>query len=560
MVANVAGAIHFSSWRRRAFAAAVPVALIALGMAAAGPAPPSAPRSAAPRSAATIQALIDAAAAGEIIVVPPGRYVGRVLVDKTVTLDGDGQVTIDAGGTGTVMVVKASNATVKGFHLTGTGSDHNSEDAGIQLRGSNNVVKDNRIDDALFGIDLQQSHFNVIRRNHITSKDMDLGLRGDSIRLWYSDDNSIEDNVVKDSRDFVLWYSKRNKVRGNHSSGGRYGMHFMFAADNVVENNTFTNNSVGISMMYDQGDIVRGNVISHSVGATGTCISLKEASAVTIENNEIIYCANGIFLDVSPFQPDTTNIVTGNRIAFNDIAISFLNDWHGNEFTANRLTSNMTEVAVFGGGSAKRNSWDGNFWDSYEGFDRDGDGVGDTPHRVLGYAGRVWMDVPNTRFFKGAPVLEVLDFLDRLAPFSEPELMLEDEHPRLAQKLERKPCANPPSGRRRPPMCSRRRGARFCVRCSWAAPPSAPPWPAGCPSPAATRRACVRPGPSPRPTSSPPASNAASASRSARWKPSCWATSATVSAWAPPISRRAIRPAIFPATRCNASWPARPAR
>lgn len=427
--------VFSSSWRRFRFAcgAAMFPAWLAVGMAAADPAPPP-----ARLSADLVQALVDRAEPGATIVVPPGHYVGHVLVDKAVTLDGGGRATIDADGAGTVLVIRANNATVKGFHLTGTGSDHNSEDAGIQVRGNNNVVKDNRIDDALFGIDLQQSHFNIIRRNHITSKPLDLGLRGDSIRLWYSDDNGIEDNVVKDSRDFVLWYSKRNRVSGNHSSGGRYGMHFMFAADNLVENNVFTNNSVGISMMYDQGDVVRGNVISHSVGATGTCISLKEASAVTIENNEIIYCANGIFLDVSPFQPDTTNIVTGNRIAFNDIAISFLNDWHGNEFKGNRLRANMTEVAVFGGGSAKRNLWDGNHWDSYEGFDRDGDGIGDTPHRVLGYAGRVWMDVPNTRFFKGAPVLEVLDFLDRLAPFSEPELMLEDQHPRVARNQEDK--------------------------------------------------------------------------------------------------------------------------
>lgn len=432
MNASVDGALSSFCRRRIAAAVAVPMTLWVLGMAVAAPVPDRIPMTA-------IQSLIDAAGEGAVIAVPPGHYLGKLLVEKSITLDGGGKVILDAGGVGTVMVIKANNVTVKGFHLTGTGADHNSEDSGIQIRGNNNVIKDNLIDDALFGIDLQQSYFNVIRRNHITSKNLDLGLRGDSIRLWYSDDNAIEDNVVKDSRDFVLWYSKRNRVSGNHSSGGRYGMHFMFAADNVVENNVFTNNSVGISMMYDQGDIVRGNVISHSVGATGTCISLKEASAVTIENNEIIYCANGIFLDVSPFQPDTVNIITGNRIAFNDIAISFLNDWHDNEFRRNTLTANMTEVAVFGGGSAKRNTWDGNSWDSYEGFDRDGDGIGDTPHRVMNYAGRVWMDVPNTRFFKGAPVLEVLDFLDRLAPFSEPELMLEDEHPRLAEKLEAKP-------------------------------------------------------------------------------------------------------------------------
>lgn len=392
------------------------------------------PAEPAPRDAAEIQAMLDAAEEGAVVTPPPGRYVGHVQVTKPLVLDGAGKVTIDAGGKGSVLLVRTNNATVRNLHLIGTGEDHNGEDAGIQVRGDNNVVKDNRIEDALFGIDLQQSYHNVIRRNFISSKKLELGMRGDSIRLWYSDDNLLEDNEIRNSRDFVLWYSKRNRVTGTIHTGGRYGMHFMFSMDNIVENNRFENNSVGISMMYDQGDVVRNNVISHSVGATGTCISMKEASAVTIVGNEILYCANGLFFDVSPFQPDTVNVVEDNRIAFNDIAISFLNDWQGNEFRRNRLESNITEVAVFGGGSAKRNVWDGNSWDSYEGFDRDHDGVGDTPHREWGYAGRVWMDVPNTRFFKGTAVLEVLDFLDRLAPFSEPTMMLEDAHPKIRQK------------------------------------------------------------------------------------------------------------------------------
>jgi nitrous oxidase accessory protein len=387
--------------------------------------------------AATIQAMIDAAAPGSEVVVPAGRWVGRLLVNKPIVLDGKGQATIDGGGKGTVLVVRTDDATVRGLKLVGTGDDHNDEDAGIQVRGNNNVIKDNVIEDALFGIDLQQSYRNVLRRNHITSKPHELGVRGDGIRLWYSDDNALEDNVLRDSRDFVLWYSKRNRVAGNVATGGRYGMHFMFSADNIIENNRFTNNSAGISMMYDQGDVVRGNLISHAVGATGTCISLKEASDVVIENNELIYCANGIFLDVSPFQPDTVNRIEGNRIAYNDIAISFLNDWKGNEFRRSRIEGNLTEVAVFGGGSAKRNEWDGNYWDSYEGFDRNGDGIGDTPHRVIGYAGRVWMDIPNTRFFKGTAVLEVIDFLDRLAPFSEPEILLEDRHPVVSRPQEK---------------------------------------------------------------------------------------------------------------------------
>lgn len=403
--------------------AAIPLALWAIGGGAAAPVIES------PRDAAELQALIDAAPEHSELVPPPGRYIGYVQIDKPLTLDGQGKVTLDAGGKGTVLLVKTDSAVIKNLRLVNTGFDHNGEDAGIQIRGSRNVVRDNVLEDVLFGIDLQQSHNNIIRRNRINSKDLDLGLRGDAIRLWYSHDNVLEDNEIRNSRDFVLWYSQRNRVTGTLATGGRYGMHFMFSKDNTIENNRFVENSVGISMMYDEGDIVRNNLISHSTGATGTCISLKEASGAIIEGNEILYCANGIFLDVSPFQPDMPNRIENNRIAFNDIAISFLNDWTGNSFHGNRLRGNITEVAVFGGGSANRNVWDGNAWDDYQGFDRDGDGIGDTPHRVMGYASRIWMDAPNTRFFKGTPLLEVVDFLDRLAPFSEPELLLEDKNP-----------------------------------------------------------------------------------------------------------------------------------
>ena len=39
--------------------------------------------------------------------------------------------------------------------------------------------------------------------------------------------------------------------------------------------------------------------------------------------------------------------------------------------------------------------------------------------------------LPSAQFFKGSPMLEVLDFLERLAPFSPPELVLRDKTPLL---------------------------------------------------------------------------------------------------------------------------------
>jgi hypothetical protein len=84
-----------------------------------------------------------------------------------------------------------------------------------------------------------------------------------------------------------------------------------------------------------------------------------------------------------------------------------------------------------GRGKGGQNEWRGNHWDDYQGFDRDGDGVGDTPYELYAFADRIWMEIPQARFFKTSPVLELLDFLERLAPFSSPDLTLKDEKPRF---------------------------------------------------------------------------------------------------------------------------------
>jgi len=380
----------------------------------------------------SFQALVDAAKPNAILTPPPGTYSGPVIIEKPITIDGRGQVTIDAGGKGSVIFLDTDGATLKNLRLTNTGESHNDLDSGVQVRGNFNVIKDNVIDNSLFGIDLGQAENNIVRRNKITSKPVELGMRGDAIRLWYSFNNKIMDNYVRNSRDIVVWYSKDNLIKGNDARGGRYSLHFMYSQYNEVIGNHFEDNSVGIFIMYSDGVVIKDNYIAHATGATGMGIGFKETSEVVVSGNRVLYCATGLYLDVSPYQPDTINRIEDNLIAFSGIGILFLNDWTGNVFRRNRLKGNITQVAVGGAKTAKRNDWTGNHWDDYEGFDRDQDGIGDSPYELYGYADRIWMDVPPTRFFKGSPVLEVLDFLERLAPFTSPDMVLRDEKPLMS--------------------------------------------------------------------------------------------------------------------------------
>ena len=381
------------------------------------------------------QDLIDAAPAGSVLRPPAGMYAGPVILTKPLIIEGSGQVIIDAGDKGTVFLISTNGATLRGLHLTGSGDSHDTDDSCLDVRGNHNHIERLIIDNCLNGIDLKQANRNEIVANKIQSKPLSLGLRGDGIRLWYSHKNLIDVNEVSDTRDMVAWYSNDNIYRGNVGTRSRYSIHFMFANNNLVEGNHFFDNAVGVYLMYAEGSILRNNTISHATGATGMAIGFKEASNTLVEGNEIIYCAVGIGSDLSPFQPDSRTWIKNNRFAFNAIALQFTGEFGGNVVKDNIFEGNLTNVVQSGKGAAGSNEWIENYWDDYLGFDRLNTGFGEKPYELYSYADQIWIELPAARFFKTTPVLELLDFLERLAPFTSPELILKDEHPRFIKPL-----------------------------------------------------------------------------------------------------------------------------
>lgn len=379
--------------------------------------------------AGPLQDMIDAAPEGGLVRPPAGVYAERITISRAIEFDGGNGVVIDGGGEGTVVTLNTDKATLKNITIRNSGRLHNAIDAGLRVQGSNNVIRDVKIENSLFGIDVHQGDHNILRRNTITSKDMPLELRGDSIRLWYSHDNRLEDNEIHDARDFVIWYSHGNTVSGNKVSGGRYGLHFMYANDNHMIGNEIADCVVGVFLMYSNDVTVEGNRFLRSWGASGMGIGFKESSGAKILRNDILGNAVGIFLDISPYDPEAVNTFEGNRFAYNGIGVEFHTDWEGNIFTGNSFDANFTQVAVRGGGTALRETWTGNYWDDFAGFDKDGNRTGDSPYEIYSYADRIWMEVRDASFFRGGFALEALDFVERLAPFSEPRLLLREEAP-----------------------------------------------------------------------------------------------------------------------------------
>ncbi len=387
--------------------------------------------------ASPLQDAIDSAPDGSIIRLNAGVYQGNITIDKPLSIIGkeDG-VIIDAMGKGTVITIKSSYVTLKNLHITGSGNRHDKLDAAIKIqKASQCEISDCNITDTLFGIDMQMVNNSIIQNNYITSKDLDLGLRGDGLRLWYSNDNLIKKNSLYKSRDMVVWYSHGNTIEDNFAEYCRYSLHFMYAGKNIVRNNHYQYNSVGIFFMYSQDTIATKNVIKSSLGATGMGIGLKDVSNFIITDNTILYNAQGLYIDRSPFEPDTNNTIEGNKILYNAEGMHFHSLCENNIIKDNTLSGNIENIVNDSRNSkTEKNLVEGNYWDTYAGFDRDRDGVGDTTYKIYQYADKLWLYNPEVKFFYGSPVISLLNFLAKLAPFSEPIFLLEDKKPRLKER------------------------------------------------------------------------------------------------------------------------------
>ena len=385
-------------------------------------------------SVASLQVLIEQTPEGDVVPLEPGRYTGPVIIEKAVILDGKGQVTIDGLEKGSVLLLKADGVVVKNMIITNSGNSHDRVDAGILVRSSRNRILNNKIENTLFGIDLQEAHENMIIGNEISSKNATLGLRGDGIRGWASHRNIFRQNKIHDSRDMVIWYSNDNIIEENEGWNNRYSLHFMYSGGNKVRRNTYHHNTVGIFLMYSRDITVEQNVIKYSLGGTGVGIGLKEVDNMTVQNNKIVYCTSGLYFDLSPFQPDRYNFFRANIIAYNVIGADFNSTLSRNILKGNAFIDNLEPVRVRGSGVASENLWEGNYYSNYEGFDRDRDGYGDFVHNHDIYLDTLWMNNDWMLLFSGSPVVSVLNLLAKLAPISEPRRLMTDRKPVFSPK------------------------------------------------------------------------------------------------------------------------------
>ncbi len=395
-----------------------------------------------------LQAAINAAQPGDVVQVPSGLYQGNFIIEKSITLTGVDWPILDGNNQGNVLEInKAPNVTIQGLVIRNSGDRLDQENAGVAVDQSPHlVVEHNRLENTLFGIYIKDSQDSRIAHNVIGAKDLDVPARGDGIRVWYSARTEVVGNEVNQGRDVVLWYNEGAVIKDNVITDGRYGLHFMYCDDNLIENNYIAGNSVGAFLMYSRRLTLRHNIFANNRGPSGYGMGLKDLDGVEATDNLFTGNRVGLYFDNSPWSVDVSQHFHHNAFAYNDIGLLFSPSVKRNHFSQNSFIENLEQVGLTGTGNFRDNSFtvagQGNFWSDYVGYDATGDDLGDLPYVSRSLFENMMDHNPHLRLFQLSPAQQAVDLAARAFPIFQPKPKFSDEAPLLTPVI---PAITPPA-------------------------------------------------------------------------------------------------------------------
>ena len=362
-----------------------------------------------------VQQAVDAAVPGDTIRIEPGTYLGNVLLDRKLTLEGLGHPVIRGEGRSSVITIKAEGCIVRNLVIEHSGEMLAEEDSGVLLHSGGNRIEHNELRDVLFGIYLYQSDNNVLLDNVIRGRAwLGMGERGAAIHIWNSTGNTITGNTISDARDgMYLQNAYHTLVTHNRVHDLRYGLHYMSSDDNRFEDNQFYDSVAGAAIMYSRRIEFRRNIFRHNRGFSSFGILFQDSDNCTAEENAFVDNAVGIFMEAL-----RASTFRRNLIAANDTAIQAFSSASGNTFSENNFIANLSPIEVIGrtAGSRWSEAGRGNHWSDYQGYDLDENGLGDVPFKIQNVFERMEGDYPRLRLYLFSPASQALALSEKIVP------------------------------------------------------------------------------------------------------------------------------------------------
>ncbi len=367
---------------------------------------------------------LDYAKPCDTILVQKGIYHGEVLeIRKSITFIGQDHPILDGQEKNELISVKTNDVNIIGFQLINAPFSSSREMAGINVYNASNInISNNQLRNTCFGIYLANVTHCTVQNNSLHSvSDIELNA-GNGIHAWKCDHLNIASNEVSGHRDGIYFeFVTKSLITDNQSYENlRYGLHFMFSHEDEYRNNRFENNGAGVAVMYTKKVTMLNNQFIHNWGDSAYGLLLKDISDSHIENN--IFDQNTIGIQM---EGSSRIVITNNTFTFNGWAVQLQASCDNNNFLSNNFNGNTFDIAT--NGTLVLNTINGNYWDKYEGYDLDKDGIGDVPYRPTSLYAMLVSEMPFTIMLWRSFVVYLLDRMEKVIPSITPESLIDAE-------------------------------------------------------------------------------------------------------------------------------------
>ena len=373
----------------------------------------------------TLHQALEFASDGDTVLVNAGIYrEGNITINKSIVLKGLNNPVIDGENKYEILSIKSNYVTIDGFRLIHAGRSGIEDIAGIKIYNVRHVIISNNIlDDTNFGIYTQYGSKCTIKNNQLTSYGKEELQSGNGIHCFKCDSMLIIANTIIGHRDGIYFeFVTNSMIWRNISSGNvRYGLHFMFSQDNNYITNLFKNNGSGVAVMYSHGVKMFNNYFEDNWGDASYGILLKDISDSYIEGNHFRKNTIGIHMEGS-----SRILLKRNVFLFNGWAIKIQASCDNNVISGNNFLGNTFDIGT--NGSLVLNTFNGNYWDKYEGYDLNKDKVGDVPFHPVSLYSMIIDNNPSALMLFRSLIVSLLDKSEKIIPTVTPE-NLRDDYP-----------------------------------------------------------------------------------------------------------------------------------
>ncbi|MCG8326862.1 MAG: nitrous oxide reductase family maturation protein NosD [Chitinophagales bacterium] len=375
----------------------------------------------------SISEAIAAAEPGDEVIIKSGVYKeGNIEVNKHLYLIGEGWPVLDGENETEVLTITADCVFVEGLVIRNVGTSYLVDRAGIRVKKTKHfAITNNRLENTFFGIYLEHCKDGTVEGNKVIGQAKEEMSSGNAIHLWYCERVVVENNYVTGHRDGIYFeFVDNGHIEGNISEANlRYGLHFMFSNNDDYTGNVFRQNGAGVAVMFSRNINMWDNLFEYNWGRASYGLLLKEIYDAEIHHNTFRENTLGIYVEGS-----TRIHYHSNDFDRNGWAIKMSGGCLDNKIHTNNFRYNTFDLAI--NSPPNNNSFDGNYWSAYTGYDLERDGIGDVPYRPVKLFNYVVNRTPEAMVLLRSLFIDLLNFSEKVSPVFTPANVA-DNAPRM---------------------------------------------------------------------------------------------------------------------------------